>query len=266
MKAAFLLISNNLSAIVKKTWWAMLVYSILYATTLYFRLPNKALHDWGLANPSAAFVIQTIVYLLAIAAIIVVGSAIWSWLNRENFWRNLKSYAIVNLIAVAIEMLFVAITILLSHYFPKHAWIGLLPLLLSIIALVPMTYVIPHKMLLLQTKKGKFRFLSSYKIGMAHWGGLFTMGLLGGIIVMLLGVVVALPALILGGAQTFSQLGALAGDSLGVPGYFTPLLLLATTAILFVYSYISTWLGIAYAYLCGAYDTQEKEKKNINIK
>lgn len=264
MKAAFLLMSNNLSAIVKKTWWAMLAYAILYAATLYFRLPNKALHDWGLANPSGAFVIQTIVYLLAIIAVAVVGGAIWSWLNGEKFWRDLKNYVIVNLMAVSIEIVFVAIAILLTHYQPQHAWIGLIPLLLSIIALVPMTYVIPHKML--QAKGEKFRFLASYKIGLAHWGGLFTMGLLGGIIVMLLGVFVALPALILGGAQTFSQLGALAGDPLGVPAYFTPMLLLATTAILFVYSYVSTWLGIAYAYLCGAYDTQEKEKKNINMK
>jgi hypothetical protein len=49
------------------------------------------------------------------------------------------------------------------------------------------------------------------------------------IIVGIATFIAALPSIILIIAQFYSQLGALDGDPLGVPGYFTPLLFLVFT-------------------------------------
>lgn len=71
---------------------------------------------------------------------------------------------------------------------------------------------------------------------------------------------VSLPGVILVSAQLYSQLGALGGDPLNIPGYFTPLLIVTLTLFYFVVGYISLWAQLASTFLYGSIETQQAEK------
>ena len=73
--------------------------------------------------------------------------------------------------------------------------------------------------------------------------------------------IAALPSIILIIAQFYSQLGALDGDPLGVPGYFTPLLFLVFTITSLLIIYALSWLGISLVYLYGSYKVTDEEKQ-----
>lgn len=109
---------------------------------------------------------------------------------------------------------------------------------------------------------GKF-LLTIIKNGFRHFGGYFKTCFLSGIIIAIITVVVCLPAIILIVAQLYSQLGALEGDPLGVPGYFTFLLLFVFTAVSFILCHVIAWLQITCVYQYGSYKQQEEEKKQI---
>jgi hypothetical protein len=55
------------------------------------------------------------------------------------------------------------------------------------------------------------------------------------------------------------------GDPLGVPEYFTPLLFITLTAIIFIYCYFQFWLITALYCTYGSIETQEKEKSTHKI-
>ena len=80
---------------------------------------------------------------------------------------------------------------------------------------------------------------------------------------MVCNIVFYLPMTILTGAQIYSQLGALDGDPVGVPGYFTPLFIIIATLVLFAYTYVSSWLFTSFVYLYGSIEHDEQEKMQI---
>lgn len=109
---------------------------------------------------------------------------------------------------------------------------------------------------------GKFLWTAA-KNGFRHFGGYFKSCFLGGIIVTIITSVVCVPAIILIMAQLYSQLGALEGDPVGVPGYFTIMLLFVFTAVSFILCHLIAWLQITWVYQYGSYKQQEEEKKQI---
>ncbi len=109
-----------------------------------------------------------------------------------------------------------------------------------------------------KTKKGK-AILNVLR----HLGGYLMTCFLGGLICLVLACIVCLPAGIIATAQLYSQLGALDGDPLGVPAYFTPLLILVLVATCYVLIHIVYWLYIALAYQYGSYKAQDEEKQKL---
>ncbi len=253
MKAAYDLMSNHIVSIIKKTWWAVLPCALLMAITTYFRLPNKALHDWGISNPWSSYILQTVIYLLMLVSTITAGTSIWTWVNNRTFKKNFLPFLFINL-----SMCILVFVLGGACSFVKGIW-SLPILLLAVIVLLPYAYATPYIMLLKPGEKPKF--WNAYKMGLRHLGGFFLLGFLCGIIICLISSIIALPALILGGAQLMAQLGALEGDALGVPGYFTPLLLLILTITCFLVFYLSVWSNLASIYLYASYEVQEIEKK-----
>ena len=136
-------------------------------------------------------------------------------------------------------------------------------ILLVIIALLvlPFAHIIPHVML--KQKEEKLKPWSTYKEGAKHLGSIFLIGFLGTIIICIISCIVLIPTFIMGWAQMSSQVGALGGDPLGVPAYFTPLLLIVLTITIFVLTYVASWLGFSYAYLYGSNTCLEKKKKEL---
>lgn len=107
-------------------------------------------------------------------------------------------------------------------------------------------------------KKGK-TFLSILR----HLGGYLMTCFLGTLICLILACITCLPAGIIATAQLYSQLGALEGDPLGTPAYFTPLLILILIATCYVLIHIIYWLYISLAYQYGSYKVQDEEKQRM---
>lgn len=96
-----------------------------------------------------------------------------------------------------------------------------------------------------------------------HLGGYLMTCFLGGLMCFVLICVACLPAGIISTAQMYSQLGALDGDPLGTPIYFTPLLFIILIATCFVIIYLIHWLGITLAYQHGSYQVHDEEKQKL---
>ena len=196
MKASYNTVTSDIKSFVKQTWATHVPFAVLLAIVLYFLLPNKSLHDWGVVNPMASFILQTIIYLATIVMAVI------------SFW-----------------------------------------------------YLMPRKQLCAKGEKRKVG-KSLLRI-LRHFGGFFMTCFLGIMIVGIATFIAAVPSIILIIAQVYSQLGALDGDPLGVPGYFTPLLFLVFTLTSLLIIYALTWLGIALAYQYASYKVQDEEKKKL---
>ena len=109
MKEAYDLVSDNIKPLVKATWWAFALYAILMATTLYFRLPDKQLHDWGLTHPWSSYIVQTIIYLATWIASFVAGASLWKWINHQSLLRNLGRVALLTIVSDVIVFIITAI-------------------------------------------------------------------------------------------------------------------------------------------------------------
>ena len=285
MNDAYNLMTGNLKDLIKNTWGAIIPEAILIAFFVYLRTPNKMLHDWGEGNPITSFFLQSIVYVCLIVAAIVAGAILWRWITNKPIAHSLKRYTLVSIcsyafaIVIALAVVFGLIILgsalgvsigepapgTSSAASPVHtAIMALCVLLFCIIALLlfmPLAYIVPRYMLL---QKGEGLHLwKSYKMGFRHSGAIFKMGFLGGLLLIVCNIVLSIPMSIITGAQVFSQLGMLDGDPAGVPGYFTPLFLVVSTIIFFIYFYMTAWLLISYIYLYGSIESAEKEKAEL---
>lgn len=301
MKASYDMISGNITSLLKKTWWAVLIFAIFMALTVYFRMPNKGLHDWGENSPWASFILQSLVYLFAWLSCINMGAAFWAWLTKRPYAHCLLRYGIAILV---FDLLTILCDLLLSGgvmaYYTSAvakaaagnatanaatnaanaaanattaiaanapttstyiimAILAIVGILISLVVLLPFGYVIPKVMLM--EKGEKIEPWKTFKKGFRYSGAIFKMGFLGTIILCVIACIIVIPASILGWAQLSSQLGALEGDPLGVPRYFTPLFLVVLTFTMFVISYTYCWLGISFAFLYGSKKTQEEERR-----
>lgn len=262
MKASYDLMTCQIGSLLKKTWWAVFTYAVLTSLLTYFSIPNKGLHDWGMESPMAAFVLQTLVAVLTALSTVLAGASIWSWLNHRSLGWNLKRFFLMCIITDLITSVFLGAGIFVSLIPTStllQTGITLAMVVLFFVLILPFGYVLPRVMLLEEGEK--LRPWKSFVKGLHHAGGIFMLSFLSLLIIAIIAFVVSLPATILFGAQTIAQLGALEGDELGLPSYFTPLLLAVFTLIIFVFYYIGSWLCISYAYLYGSYKTQEEEKK-----
>ena len=281
MKASFDFMYSNYKSLFKSTWWGFLTYSVLMALVIYLRMPNKFLHDWGVTNPLMSFILQTVIYTLSMAGTLLATGVIWSWINKKKLIRNI-GYSLISDILTAIGAIIVGLACTLLTFgigwackaimgtestesgMVAMAITAVISFILALIFLLPFTYV-NMRLLFLETKE-KIRPWQAYKMGLRHWGGLFKMGFISWLVVFVIMLIIAIPAMILTGAQALSQLGALDGDSLGTPVYFVPLFIIVLTLIIFIYSYITSWITLSYAYLYASYETQEKEKMLLKEK
>ena len=129
-----------------------------------------------------------------------------------------------------------------------------------VMAVVSFWHLLPRKQL--SANKGEKRKTGQSVIRiLRHLGGFLMTGFLGIMIVGIATFIAALPSIILIIAQLYSQLGALEGDPLGVPGYFTPLLFVVFIITFLLILYALSWLGISLAYQYGSYQVIDAERK-----
>ncbi len=98
MKAAYDYTGSHFTSLIKKTWWATLIYAILMAITVYFRMPNKGLHDWGVENPITSYLLQTIIYAMTWFSFCLSSAAILDMVCQDIIRKNLLKFTIVYII------------------------------------------------------------------------------------------------------------------------------------------------------------------------
>lgn len=273
MKASYELMASHFKSFIKHTWATTIPYACLMACTLFFALPNKPLHDWGLLNPWLSFILQTLIYGATIIMSFVTGASAWGWINHKPFKKNIFPYALLSLILLVLQYIPMGI----YSYFQNSLMalaakseakgtliilgVVVLLLLVTLLLSLPFCYIIPKRMLLEEGEKMQYK--KTFLAGLRHAGGFFTTGFLGSMILFTLTIIVCLPSCIIMIAQLYSQLGALDGDPLGVPGYFTPLLLVVLAVTSFIEIHLLYWLAIAFAYQYGSYKVQDEEKLRL---
>lgn len=262
----------------KSTWLPALIYSVLISVTMIFMLPYKALHDWGVASPVTSWIIQTVVYLGLIIAGIVFYTYNVKWWTGGKTGKILGRTMIISLICLIIEVLVISLAFLIPGFIEglaKSMHNSLVPtamvIIRSVSALIalaafvflspPLVYVFIKYTCDSQTKWMKF--FHYLRIGIRHWGQLFSLVFVDGLIMLVVCAILFIPAIIIGGAQYFSQIGTFYDDPIGVPSYFVPMMFFVFTITFFVYCYIDLWANTTYYYIYGSIETQEKEKNQI---
>ena len=260
MKEAYNLISDQLKPLLKATWWAVGIYAIFMAITIYFRLPNKQLHDWGLSNPWASYIVQTLIYLATWLTSFLTGASLWKWLNNKPLLYNLWRLGLLTILADVFVGIIITIYPIATASLPL-VWniiVGFCLLVVAIIVYLPFANITPAWLLYVGAD---FHPWQSYKQGLRHLGSILLLGFLSLLIIAILSGFILAPAMVLTGAQLSSQLGALNGDSLGVPIYFTPLLIFILVLSVFILFYVVSWMLLALVYLYGSNTEKDKKRK-----
>lgn len=138
----------------------------------------------------------------------------------------------------------------------------LVSVLLITALLIPLSFTCMKYLLTPQA-----RFLSilaqTYGVGMRHWGNLFVVGLVVGIVSWLFMMLIEMPAIILYVANLQSQAGVLQGDAAGMPDYMGTLTMVVFCLAGFVQAYVYLSTLFPFYYLFGSIESQEKERNEI---
>ena len=137
--------------------------------------------------------------------------------------------------------------------FVKQTWTTHVPF--AVLLAIVLYFLLPNKPL---HDWGAVNPMASFILQTIIYGATIVMAIVG-----IATFIAALPSIILIIAQFYSQLGALDGDPLGVPDYFTPLLFLVFTITFLLIIYALSWLGISLAYQFGSYKVQDEAKKRM---
>ncbi len=124
---------------------------------------------------------------------------------------------------------------------------------------ISMIFTIPvHSLHHEGEKKSKIKTIGRI---LRHFGGFLTTILLGTLVVCIIACIAALPSFVLMTVQIQSQIGGLEGDPLGVPAYFTPLLIIIFTLSWLIIVYAADWIVFSLAYQYGSYKVMDEEKE-----
>ena len=147
------------------------------------------------------------------------------------------------------------------HLVTTIATFALFTIAVLLLAL-PLYYVLMKY--LMEAPCGYWRTLGrSYGRGLRHWGMLFLVFFVSGLLVMLASMIVMTPSNILSFANQQAHLGQLLGDPLGMPSYMTTLTFVTLTLCSFIQFYISQVMLVHNYYIYGSIETKDKEQSKI---
>ena len=275
MHEAYTYVSSHLLKIIANTWIPALILSAFTSCMVILQLPNKQLIDWANTN-----LWTTVAILGSLAVCILVANLLFTtssivMINKHSYWKQFHRVCIYFLLALVIYIIFAALFIFIDKEITLHlikdtklyiiftAILIILGIALFCFFMPPFTYIF-YKYNDRRDSHPK-NFFNDFKIGLHHWGINIAVIFLGELIIAIAMTIITIPADILVFAQISSQLGALDGDPLGVPEYFTPLLFITLTAVIFIYCYFQFWLITALYCAYGSIEAQEKEKSTHKI-
>ncbi|MGI6223435.1 MAG: hypothetical protein ACOYJG_07480 [Prevotella sp.] len=271
IKEAYLLFINNIKKIFLGTWKPALILSVvaglgtllmppLFATTMA-QVPQSQAE--AISN-YASTIFSPIIYLIVCTGFFMwMLSNVQTQLTGGSYKKNIKHamaffgiavvlyggiYVLYNVIAYFAGMSMVQGGMPVDKF--VHwllAGLGIL-LLLFIIQLPPLCHAsvcgLWHT-----DKKPLGLFASSFWKGFRHWGFLFKIFFITGIIALLICCVVNLPTNIIVLATNADAFGQIVmGDSSGLPKSFPVLNCISTAITAFILSYMGVWLYLNYFY------------------
>lgn len=275
IKAAYVLFSTNLKTILKRTWLPVLIMAVTLTFNTLFNLPDKGIHDLGMAHPAVTATIMALATILSILAEVWILAVIARLLNQKplkpNFFRGMILMG-VSLIITFLVLFIInfgrsfIISFLISSKLATQSTaliagmgISVLLVLLILIFYVPFVFSTTKYLLDHQTPLSAV-FTTDYRRGLHHWGLLFGALFFTGMILIVLSAILLIPFFIIVVAQTINQLGMLDGDPTGVPGYFFWLLIVTTLVTMFIFTYGIIWAQLVAYYAYGSIEAKEELK------
>lgn len=277
MKAAYDMYISNIKTVFRRTWVPALLFAALmavavvlfYDTIVFLQTPTFAnMSGIGLA---------AIFWLLAVASSVWFYAIIISLLDGASMKANLPRVVRLTLLLFAIAVVFTIISSLASlvplfgatpqsnasYDFALSTVIGVAVYFCFAVVSVPLIY--SSMKYLMEPKLKLISVLGkSYKTGWRHWGYLFMLCLLAGIIFSVIGLVVNLPATISSMAFVINAGGLLLGDVSGLPGLFGVMAWLVSFISSFIMIYVVAWFVIICYYAYGHIEAKEQAKKEQN--
>lgn len=276
MKAAYDLFSTNIRTIIRRTWLPALIFSVLAAISMVLLSDNVYQESSTTALTAKTIVtniIAVVLCIVAIAADVWFDAIIISLLNgfsmKKNLPRVIRLTLLMIVLAIIVTIVSSAASILPfvgagkkgisdeAIYISSAISIGIYAL--YIIAIIPILYS-SMKYLVEPEQKVMSVIGKPYRAGWRHFGYLFLICLVAGIIMSIIYIIVSMPATVTNFASMVNAEGISLGDPNGLPGYFKPLAALAILIASFVMIYVGAWFTIIGYYAYGHIEYKERER------
>ena len=279
LKAAYGMFLSRFQYVLKHLWPAALLFALFGSLIVSIPFTTQGRPSMWLFIP---------IMLLAIVASVVLYSRIAQLLNDKSWKWNVGRMIKLVLVDIGINLVVcvvIGVVWLLAWLLfapqesstPVEAQLSMEQLAAAslkilavvgivsvVIALLLVPFAFSYTKYLVDTESRlRLVFGSSYKQGLRHWGRIFIVMLVVGIVTYACILLTELPALILYLANTQSQIGRLQGDPVGMPDYmlWMNIVVFAIAGFIQAYIFLST-LYPAY-YLYGSIETEEKERQTL---
>ena len=282
LKAAYNMFLTNFTRIFRHLWWAALAAALVS--------PLSVVANTLVATGGGSLGWLWVPLVLAVAAVQVIFFSRVTMLYNEEPWkwnliRVLKMTLVMALVGGVVGFAFgfgkgFAESWLLADLQEKirtgadaqaaiamaeNANMKVMAVLLCAVLtvgllLVPLYYTIMKYMVEVEARLRKMLF-PSYKKGLRHWGYIFVMLLLTGLVLFPLVLVACLPLIIMVVSMTLSTNGVLQGDPSGLPGGFMWLYYAVYVLTSFVLAFFTVFEQTVVYFTYGSIETREQERR-----
>ena len=201
----------------------------------------------------------------------ITSPSSWFKPGKRLMLRALKGILLTTFLIAICFIIMVLILVTLEAYvsiglnYSQFTSIAYLLVSLAIIIAFALPVINGTMKYILQTG-GYWKTIGSYYgCGMRHWGSLFLVFFVSGLLTWLAGIVIMLPANILFLANFSSQAGRLIGDPLGMPSYMPALTYVTFVLCIFIFFYASLPLMLHNYYTYGAIEAKEAEDEQQKL-
>ena len=303
LAAGFRLYTGNFRRLFKASWQMTLLYALscgALGTLTAIKIPELSLALMQQLTAMHGIMLETlreyIVTLLSIPALMVVTIATlalasapilsklkehketgtittpphWLTASPHLMGRSLKGVfltVLVMLIPFVVFAAFVLLAEMMSQQFVVRHWVTTLAAFILYSFIVVLFYLPLYHVLMKYVMEAPCKYWSTlgrnYGVGLRHWGLLFLVFFISGLLVFLISLVVLLPSYILSFANEQAHMGMLMGDPLGMPSHIVPLTFTTTTLCSFIHFYVGQVMLVHNYYVYGSIETREQEKKSL---
>jgi len=255
LRDAYRMVSTNFKTILRHTWMPISLSSAMGVISILFRLPDKDIHELGSNNPTITAIIVFLATIISMVAASWLLGEVYSLLNNHGRKTNFKRSLTLQIFSVVLALLYI-----FNAFSGNNILVFSIVTILFFICVFPLTFA-QTKFIADKSRTLHDLFMKDYAQGWRHFGFIFITALLTGIIITAICSIVIVPLMIVMFAQAFNQVGMLAGDPNGAPGYFFILLVATSFFTIFLLNYLFVWIFIVQYYMYGSIETTDREKE-----